>query len=338
MDFYRPLVTLANRVDYTFYQRRVWGYHLSNLIFHGAACILLWLLILRLGFSAPAALLTASFFAVHPINVQDMLMVTGRCGLLGMAFSLLALVLLLRPAPWAALAAAGAYVCALLSKESAVMVPVIFLAAVWYLRAPWRPAAWRLGMLAGLTLLYLALRPAVGHLWPPGVPYSLWVTFITHAFPAVLWSYAKLVLAPIVLYANRADPPAALSGPVLFGAFLLFSVWLAWRARNNKERWPLFAWVWILAALLPPTVVMVAKSLMHDHWAYAALPGFLLPVALGLAKMFADPRPAWRRAAKGGAAVLLLFWGGLAHFQVRVRNTDQAFFAWSARFAALEKK
>ena len=35
-DFYRPLVTVANRIDYSLYGLKPWGYHLSNLLFHMA--------------------------------------------------------------------------------------------------------------------------------------------------------------------------------------------------------------------------------------------------------------------------------------------------------------
>ena len=149
-DFYRPLIALANRVDYSLYGGRPWGYHLSNLLFHILNSLLAMVLILRLGFSRMTAFLTACFFAVHPINVQDMVMVTGRCGLLGMLFSLLALLFLLQPNDW--IVTAGlAYACALFAKESAFAVPLFYLAIVW-LQRTWslRDVLNRLRLLTGI--------------------------------------------------------------------------------------------------------------------------------------------------------------------------------------------
>jgi len=331
-DFYRPLVALASRVDYSLYGLHAWGYHLSNLIFHVLNSLLVWFLFLRIGFPARVSFLVAAFFAVHPLNVQDMLMVTGRCGLLGLLFSLTTLLLLLRPERWALALSVLTFSMALLAKESAFMTPLLFLAIVFYQRnASLRPVLWRLGLLGLMSIIYLFTRPAVGAMWPAHVPLTLWMKFMVYAFPKILVSYAKLTLIPILLYSDRLVPSGShwlffTCGVGILGGWL----WL------RSARWPFFCFCWILAALLPPTAVMVSKSLIHDHWAYPALPGFLLPIAMGIDALWNSSHERWHQVAKGVTVLLLGFWLTMAHLHVAWRGTNESFFRWSARFSASE--
>jgi hypothetical protein len=327
------LITVANRIDFSLYGLKPWGYHLSNLLFHIANCLLLWLLVLRLGFSPLVAFLTAALVAVHPINVQDMVMVTGRCGLLGLLFSLLTLLLLFRSEPWGLTAMGVAYTLALLSKESALVIPGLFLAVAWFTRF-WtsRQIAMRIFLLAGLSLLYLACRPSVGSLWPTAVSRSLWALFIVHKFVDVVLFYAGLTLAPILLYTDRGLPSFPVLGWIMTVAGILFTVWV-WR---RPSRWPFFSWVWVVLSFLPPTVLMVSRSLLYDHWAYPALLGFLLPIAIALAHGFESTRPEIRTATRWGTGLLLLSWIGLSQWNTYLRRSDQAFYRWSACFSAAD--
>jgi hypothetical protein len=332
VDFYRPLVTLANRVDYSLYGLHPHGYHVSNLIFHSLNCLLLWLLLLRLGFSRFAAVLTASFFAVHPINVQDMVMVTGRCGLLGFLFSLLTLLFLLKTERWAFIAAGMSYLCALFSKESSLAVPLFYLAVVWFEQAPKKEEVLkRLGLLGGLSVTYLGLRYVMGPSWPVSIPLMYWCKFIVIAFPQILFLYAKLILVPILLYPNRVVPPTYTHWIFFTSLFCALACWL-W---TRKSRWPFFCLLWIVIALLPPTIVMVSKSLLHDHWAYPALLGFLLPLALLFERGLNQKNELFTKITKIGMVSLLIGWTVLAHWHIAQRRTDAAFFHWSNRFTAV---
>jgi len=332
-DFYRPFVTLVDRIDFSFYGLKPWGYHLTNLLLHMANSLLVWLLILRLGFKPRVAFLTSTLFAVHPINIQDMVMVTGRCGLLGLFFTLATLLFLMRRNGAAIVGAALCYACGLLSKESVCVAPFLFLAIADLQRTwRWRQIGARLVVLVGITIFYGALRPAANAVWPPEIPHTLWLLFLLHMFPKVLLLYAALMTMPVLLYTDRGLPVIPVSGLLLTMALTGIGYWL-WRRR---ERWPFFSFVWVFITLLPPSLLMVSRSLLYDHWAYPALPGFLLPIAIAGAHGLASARATIRTATRWILGLLLTAWIVLAQAHTLVRLTNRDFFRWSARFSAAD--
>jgi hypothetical protein len=219
----------------------------------------------------------------------------------------------------------------LFAKESAFAVPLFYLAIVW-LQRTWsmRDVLNRLRLLTGISVLYLLLRQVIGPPWPSVVSWTRWVTFMTHAFPQILVSYAKLVLVPLLLYPNRVVPPTQAHWILFAILFCALTVWLWTRA----ERWPLFCLLWIVIAFLPPTLVMVSKSLLHDHWAYPALLGFLLPIAILFDRGLHHSKGAFRKMAKLGIALVLITWTALVQWHISLRKTDASFFNWSARFSS----
>jgi hypothetical protein len=86
--YYRPLQTVLNRLDYSLWGLRSWGYHLTNFLFHALNGLLVVELVLALGFPPLAALLTACLFVVHPIVVEQLLIISGRAELIGLSFAL----------------------------------------------------------------------------------------------------------------------------------------------------------------------------------------------------------------------------------------------------------
>src|SRR5258708_3476359 len=76
--YLRPTVTWSNRLDYSIWGLRPFGYHLTSLLLHLGNTLLLYELILVLGCTPMTALLTSCLFAVHPIGVEGLIFVTGR--------------------------------------------------------------------------------------------------------------------------------------------------------------------------------------------------------------------------------------------------------------------
>lgn len=328
-NFYRPLVSLLNRFDYTLYVGRPWGFHLTNLMLHAFTSVLVMMLLARLGIPALAAFWTAALFAVHPANAQDMILVSGRCGLMALFFSLASLLVWMKPGPgWTAVGGA-LFAAALFSKESAVAVPAALVLCWWMSGGIPRQDALRRFLLGGAVLfLYLGLRDNVLPRLAGEVPVAHWLTFMAKAFPAVLASFAVRAAAPVLLYSNRTLPESLDLWPLTLVAMVGFTFWL-W---HRRERWPFFAWSWFVIGLMPPTFTMVATSVMHDHWVYPALPGALLPAGMGLAWGLQSPDTVRRRLVTVAAFVLLTAGGLLCHWNVRLRGTDVDFFRWSARF------
>ncbi|MBI4527959.1 MAG: tetratricopeptide repeat protein [Deltaproteobacteria bacterium] len=129
--YYRPLSTATYAINYALGGFNPIGYHLVNLILHFGVTLAVYRLALLLGYSCPAALAGASLFAVHPIHTEAVTWVVGRAELLMSLGVLLALLWYIRGSASGrlklgyVLASWGAFVLALLSKEQALMLPLL---------------------------------------------------------------------------------------------------------------------------------------------------------------------------------------------------------------------
>ncbi len=150
---YWPVTNTTLWLEWRLWAMNSTGYHVTNLILHIAAALLIWLILRKL--SLPGAFLAALIFALHPVNVESVAWIAQRKNLLAMLFLLLAILWYLRPfsancsadaprsghAPPAGLLidrcywlSLLAFLLAMLSKGSAAVLPVLLLGIVWWLR------------------------------------------------------------------------------------------------------------------------------------------------------------------------------------------------------------
>src|SRR5580692_6841715 len=151
---FRPVTFATLALNWAISESSPLSYHLINLVFHGAATWLLYILLLELLGSAPEAMAVAFaaavLYAVHPIHAEAVAWAVGRAELLAAGFLFAGWILHLRDRPAASLAC---FAAALLSKESAVtFFPLVVLGD--YAIGKWRPRV-RYALAAGLLLLYL---------------------------------------------------------------------------------------------------------------------------------------------------------------------------------------
>ncbi len=130
---YHPLTELSLALDHMVYGVKPFGFHLTNMIIHTINTILVYLLVTKLlkGFQI-AAIITALFFAIHPMHVESVVWASERKDVLHVFFYLLAMLQYLRYLDsgqlkkylWYTLAF---FVCSLLSKAQAVTLPIVLL-------------------------------------------------------------------------------------------------------------------------------------------------------------------------------------------------------------------
>ncbi|MFO7693543.1 MAG: hypothetical protein R6V57_10705 [Vicinamibacterales bacterium] len=161
-DYYRPLGFVSFAADWTLWRSWPAGYHATSLLLHVVNTLLVFLLARRLP-GADVSMVAAAIFGLHVVNQEAVFWAAARFDLLATAGALGALLLLGSRLRWRHAAAALLYLCALLSKESVVALPVAAGAYLWLVRRDGpselaRAFAW----LGAAGVLYVLCRHASG--------------------------------------------------------------------------------------------------------------------------------------------------------------------------------
>ena len=292
--FFRPLVSLSFGMN-----RWVCGveprcYGLTNLMLAIGCAWAIFLLARALTLPAEAALLASALwmFNWHGINMA-VLWISGRTALIVVLLGALAATAFARQRPWTAALLAFA---AMLSKEEAVLLPIVLIA--WAVAEAastrrWTPAPWVVQFAIGsaaLTALYFVLRGRSGAFTPSTAPV-----------------FYRLSFSPDRILSNG---PAYLDRSATFAAAVLLA-WLAivrpGRGDVRPFNWSIirFGTLWFLGTLAVTVFLPVRSSL------YACLPS--VGVALMAAAMIAGTSPSvsarlQRRAVLAGLALPILLW------------------------------
>jgi len=315
---YRPVVVASYGLDYSLWGERAAGFHATNLAIHLAVVVLVYLLALRLWTVDVAALVAATWMALHPINAQAVNYITARSSTLAAAFVLAAVLLYDR---WAAkrpiagpgdgamgwiAGALGCGVLALGTKESAAVLPLLVLVwdrARFGATAPWRVSAVRSLPFWGLLAGWLVLRQIVVGEGPDRgeMPWT-WVIQSSAFAAKIVNTTIGHSFWPVALAVDYGWPLALDSDVMLrtiAGTVVLVAV--AWSLTKGDRR---MAWCagWFFAALLPVLVLpfVTRLALYQEHRAYLAEIGMAWLV--GGATWWAASAVATRRRARIAAA------------------------------------
>jgi protein O-mannosyl-transferase len=357
-----PLSWLTLGLNYALGGMDPWGYHLVNLLFHAASAVLFYFAARRLislareGFGEPALSAGAAFaallFAVHPLRVESVVWVTERRDVLSVFFFLLSALAYLRAverggngglAPgWGRLSVA-AFVCALASKSSTLMLPAALLLLDVYplrrARRGWpRLVAEKLPYLvlaiADLVVVWIAVQreAKVSDLGAHGVAGR--VAMVFYSFFYYPWKLVWPVeLSPLYEVPARVDPFQPRFVVALVVVILVTAALVAFR-----RRWPggLAAWTYSALMILPLSgVVHVGYQLVQDRWSYLSGMGFNVLAGGGIAWLL-DSQSQGRvgtvisRSATAGAAAVLLFLAVAAWDQSKVWQDSETLWRWAA--------
>ncbi len=310
---YTPLTTTAFWLQWRLWRDNATGYHLVNILLHALSALLLWRVLARL--AIPGAWLGALLFAVHPVNAASVAWISELKNDLSLAFYLAAIAAYLRfldvrkaPPYFLALLAAA---CALLSKGSTVILPIVLLLCAWWkLRRVARadflaliPFVLLSGMAALVTIHFQSRVIDTGVL-PTPLPAR--ILRAGHA----LWFYLGKDLWPLHLCAvyPKWTPDHSVL-PLLLASLLTLLLWLG---RGRIGRGPFFAWACFVTALLPVlgllNMTFLDQAWVADWWQQLALPAVTALFAAGVATVWHRASSPARRAGVG------LFVAGIAIF------------------------
>ena len=112
------------------------GYHITNIVLHGIAALLLWYLLAEIGI--PGAWFAALIWAVHPVCAESVAWISERRNTLSMGLFMLTMInwfSFQRSRRWQSYGlAVFLFVLTMFAKTSIVMLPVVLLLCVWWLR------------------------------------------------------------------------------------------------------------------------------------------------------------------------------------------------------------
>ena len=339
--YYRPIVNLSFAVNAQLGAVRPCGYHLTNGLLHAAACVLLLALLWQFRFEPQTSLLGALFFAVHPVHAASVAWIPGRNDVLMTGFALGAGLLLLRDARRPSMAAkAGHLLCllaALLSKETALCLPLLCVALLWAGAAPsqllcrrWMWAGW-----ACAIGLYFVARSAVVNL-PSGYAADR-VQSAVARLPVLLADVGKLLL-PVRLQVLAA-PKDTLAWPGV--VVILAAAITVWRLRGLHRPTVLLGFTFVLVPML--TSLPGAKFVVLENRLYLPVAGVSVLLCEIVAALSAHPSRL-RNAASVGVALVTIVFGAIAlrhssnyrdrdrFSQAAIRGSPNSSFAANLRF------
>ena len=325
---YWPLSNSSLWLEWRLWAMHPAGYRVTNLVLHAAESILIWILLRRL--AIPGALLAAALFALHPVNVEAVAWIAQRKDMLALLFFLLSILWYLDylksahlrlaakqlsaaqhsasthssfifhpssliPYPssfyWLSLTA---FVLAMLSKASTVVLPVVLLLVAWWTRplaeiptAAGQPktrllAFIRLNLLCTAPFFLIAGALAVVNIW-----------FQTHGEDVVVraaslseriigagcvpWFYLYKAILPLDLAFVYPRWHIDAGDPLLWLPFLA-AVALTAVLCLCQRRWSrplLLAWAFFCVSLSPAMgfadAGFMKHSLVADHYQHIAI-------------------------------------------------------------------
>ena len=356
---YRPIRYISYGIDHGLFGGNFWGFHVGNIANHLFAVFTAAGLVSELTRRAATwnagprssalkdrtrlpvawvAFAVVALWALHPAQTDSVSYVSGRRDILAGAWTFASV--------WAALVAdrrgglwwllpLWATLIAFLSKESAVVVPALFL--LWKVREvslrAWlrdhmaTAIAGGVGLvLSFLMVLYRGVFASMSHregfAWWGGTIAS---NFATVAVLQVHYLRHVLLMHPLIgdyqtetipLAASFADPRAMLGVALVLG--LLAAAWLCRKSR------PLISYGigWYFIALAPVCHFFPHHELFAEHYLYIPLLGILLALvdAAAWAIESAPDRARWQRIGAAVLAVLMV----VMVLRVVARNRDFA--------------
>jgi hypothetical protein len=168
-EYYRPLGFVAHAADWAIAGPDPRQFHLTNLLLHVVNSLLVLLIGLRLAPGFAVGLAAALLFALHASNHEAVVWISARFDLLATFFSLAAIWWMVRGGAAQSVVPPVLFLCAVMSKEAAVAMPVAAGAfAVFTHRASVVDTIRRIAPWLGALAVYAVLRALGGGVSPIG--------------------------------------------------------------------------------------------------------------------------------------------------------------------------
>jgi protein O-mannosyl-transferase len=325
-SYYRPLFSVLFVINYALFGTAPWGWHLVNVLVHVMVTFLVFIVCRELTGRGRLSSIAAALFAVHPVHAESIAWVSGVTDPLMSVFLLLSFYFYLRHRAthrryFLALMAA-LYFFALLSKESAIALPVfVVYCEMFYfsesdaLAKRFSRAALLSALFALPTLAYMAMRyQSLGtSLAATDDRYPLGPALLT--IPLATVKYLVLMAAPVRYSYQHFTLPitSVTSAGFIWPAAVVTILTLA--IVLSKSSLLKLSTVWFILMLSPALLAMKhfdPPYLIQERYLYLAAMGACLAAALGIERLATvEVLRRYRRSAATATAVLVLVFGSV---------------------------
>lgn len=285
-DYFRPLYQASLILDSEIWKASPFGFHLTNLILHSLSTVFLYLMVLLLlkefQIRGPnsIAFLSSILFALYPLHLESVSFVSARGDILAAMFFFLAIsfyILSYKKMIYLFLAAV-CFLFSFLSKEVAIVLPVIILSFDLVTgRILKRTNLIKYALIGLVTAVYLILRSQSygtfsSILRESGSELTIGFVGVVGLFLNTYLFYFLKLLFPYNLNPFIDSVPswgaAGLAASVILLIVLLAAIY---KSLKKKENLTAFSLIWILATLLPAAVVAIlslALTKLADRFLY----------------------------------------------------------------------
>lgn len=293
-NMYRPILLTSLAIDYSIWKTNPTGYHLTSLLLHTCNALLVFFLINLLFENRLLAFLTGIIFSVHPVQSEAVAYASGRTDLLFSIFSLISIIFLIyffkrkTSSLGYYLFSLTAYIFALLSKETAVITPLLLLMILFLFGRKFAANSFRIISLLfpflTVTVLYILSRltifnfaNSVNFYSTPNL-YSQNILIRIYTFTKVFFDYVLIIFFPKDLIYSRS--------PVIITSF--FNIWVFLflaiiipagtivYINRNKNPIYIFIFLWFFISIFPVSGIIPINSIISEHYLYLPSLSFFL--------------------------------------------------------------
>jgi tetratricopeptide (TPR) repeat protein len=311
---WHPLTTISHMMDCQLYGLQPWGHHLTNILLHAAAAILLFLALRKLTGALWPSLFVAAIFAVHPLRVESVAWVSERKDVLSGVFFMLTLWAYARYARgngarsfWY-ITVVVLFALGLMCKPTLVTLPFVLLLLDYWPLGRVRPSSSRdRGMTrdtwpwlvveklplfalsaASCVATLLAQKQALDASLKPPLGERVGNALVSYAIylGQMIWPAHLAVLYPYPEGNLRASH-------VILALLLLLIISTGFFLWRRKYPFLPTGWLWYLGMLVPMIgIVQVGSQVRADRYTYLPQIGLYLLVTWGAMELFHQ----WRRS------------------------------------------
>jgi tetratricopeptide (TPR) repeat protein len=295
--YYRPMFAVLFTFNYALFNTNAWAWHLVNILIHAGVSLEVFIVIREVTRRKWVSLTAAAIFAVHPVHALSVAWISGATDPLMALFFLPAFLCYLRyrqnGRKLLLVVALAAYFLALLSKETALALPLVF--AYFELAHNRERSTLKKRVIATLLMAAVFSVPSVLYFFmrynvigsvlvsPDRPVYPLGWILITQ--PIVIAKYLWLMAAPVGYSFQHYTALVGSVGSASFLAPCALLVVIALALFLIKSRELNFAVVWFIATLAPSLAAARTfhpVSMVQERYLYLPSIGFCFAVALGI--------------------------------------------------------